>query len=325
MKGRLYDPALGRFLSADPFVQSPLWSQGLNRYSYGYNNPLSGSDPSGFNWLSDLLSSDSSGYQGAAIFAGAAITVGGAGLSALVQSGTLSGPSAAGGAVGIAHAAYGLSDPGANATYAAPTGELGSGAGLYNEGAGAAPSAAQGATACYPACSLNPRAEFDTQEQWEAYARAYEIGGNLLLGVGGLARWLAARAAARAAAGAVAEAAASAGKGALAIEGGVLRAGSSWQGALLKQSLQAEVVAGAKMPHALTGYTRHGLNQAISRDGVGVSAAAIRDAFKNPLSIAGQQGGTFEFVGTNARIVLNESGQVVTAWARSSAGWRFVP
>src|SRR5690606_26613663 len=50
MKGRLYDGALGRFISADPFVQYPLWSQGLNRYSYGFNNPMSGSDPTGYSW-----------------------------------------------------------------------------------------------------------------------------------------------------------------------------------------------------------------------------------------------------------------------------------
>ena len=42
-----YDPALGRFLSADPFVQFALSSQGYNRYTYVNNNPLSFTDPSG--------------------------------------------------------------------------------------------------------------------------------------------------------------------------------------------------------------------------------------------------------------------------------------
>jgi len=37
---RLYDPALGRFLSPDPYVQMPDFSQNLNRYSYCLNNPL---------------------------------------------------------------------------------------------------------------------------------------------------------------------------------------------------------------------------------------------------------------------------------------------
>ncbi len=48
MNGRIYDPMLGRFLQADPFVQSPKNSQSLNRYTYVYNNPLSYTDPSGY-------------------------------------------------------------------------------------------------------------------------------------------------------------------------------------------------------------------------------------------------------------------------------------
>jgi RHS repeat-associated protein len=49
MNGRVYDPQLGRFISADPFVSSPYVGQSLNRYSYVWNNPLSFVDPSGFN------------------------------------------------------------------------------------------------------------------------------------------------------------------------------------------------------------------------------------------------------------------------------------
>lgn len=48
MNGRVYDPVIGRFLSADPFIQDPTSSQSLNRYSYVQNNPLSYTDPSGF-------------------------------------------------------------------------------------------------------------------------------------------------------------------------------------------------------------------------------------------------------------------------------------
>lgn len=40
MNARLYDPALGRFLSPDPYVQSECGPQGFNRYSYCLNNPL---------------------------------------------------------------------------------------------------------------------------------------------------------------------------------------------------------------------------------------------------------------------------------------------
>ena len=48
MNGRVYDPVLGRFLSADPFVPYPLSTQGFDRYTYTDNNPLSFTDPSGF-------------------------------------------------------------------------------------------------------------------------------------------------------------------------------------------------------------------------------------------------------------------------------------
>ncbi|MGV8094869.1 MAG: RHS repeat-associated core domain-containing protein [Mangrovibacterium sp.] len=40
MNARLYDPVLGRFLSPDPYVQAPDFSQNFNRYSYALNNPL---------------------------------------------------------------------------------------------------------------------------------------------------------------------------------------------------------------------------------------------------------------------------------------------
>ncbi|WP_444895336.1 RHS repeat domain-containing protein [Microbulbifer sp. SSSA005] len=48
MNGRIYDPTLGRFLSPDPLVQAPSYSQSWNRYSYVFNNPLSFTDPSGY-------------------------------------------------------------------------------------------------------------------------------------------------------------------------------------------------------------------------------------------------------------------------------------
>jgi len=47
MNGRVYDPYLARFLSPDPFVQAPDYSQNFNRYSYAWNNPLKYTDPSG--------------------------------------------------------------------------------------------------------------------------------------------------------------------------------------------------------------------------------------------------------------------------------------
>lgn len=48
MNGRVYDYQLGRFLSPDPLIQFPANSQSLNPYSYILNNPLAGTDPSGY-------------------------------------------------------------------------------------------------------------------------------------------------------------------------------------------------------------------------------------------------------------------------------------
>ncbi|MFV0376510.1 MAG: RHS repeat-associated core domain-containing protein [Mangrovibacterium sp.] len=47
MNGRLYDPAVSRFLSPDNYVQLPDFSQNLNRYSYCVNNPLKYTDENG--------------------------------------------------------------------------------------------------------------------------------------------------------------------------------------------------------------------------------------------------------------------------------------
>nr|WP_244623600.1 RHS repeat-associated core domain-containing protein [Shewanella salipaludis] len=48
MNGRVYDYNLGRFMSVDPFIQSPTSTQSVNPYSYIMNNPLAGTDPTGY-------------------------------------------------------------------------------------------------------------------------------------------------------------------------------------------------------------------------------------------------------------------------------------
>jgi len=53
MNARLYDPNLGRFMSADPIVAYATSTQGFNRYSYTDNNPLSRVDLNGNSWLSE--------------------------------------------------------------------------------------------------------------------------------------------------------------------------------------------------------------------------------------------------------------------------------
>ena len=56
MEGRMYDPLVGRFMSPDPIVQMPEYTQSLNRYAYCINNPLSLTDPTGYSWIGDTFS-----------------------------------------------------------------------------------------------------------------------------------------------------------------------------------------------------------------------------------------------------------------------------
>jgi RHS repeat-associated protein len=48
MKGRVFDPRLGRFSTPDPVVAQPTFGQSWNPYSYVLNSPLAYVDPSGF-------------------------------------------------------------------------------------------------------------------------------------------------------------------------------------------------------------------------------------------------------------------------------------
>ena len=55
MNGRVYDPLVGRFVSADPFVPDANDLQAYNRFAYVENNPLTLNDPSGYFSLSKFF------------------------------------------------------------------------------------------------------------------------------------------------------------------------------------------------------------------------------------------------------------------------------
>ncbi|MDY0078500.1 MAG: RHS repeat-associated core domain-containing protein [Bacteroidales bacterium] len=99
--GRVYDPFLARFLSPDPQLQSPDYSQNYNRYSYAWNNPLKYTDPSGefihlvigaaiggvFNWLANGAQFNAAGlgHFGVGALAGGLGAGIGAGFGALAS------------------------------------------------------------------------------------------------------------------------------------------------------------------------------------------------------------------------------------------------
>ena len=55
MNGRVYDPTLDGFLSADSVIQSLGNTQSINPYSYAWNDPLRFIDPSGHSLLGDII------------------------------------------------------------------------------------------------------------------------------------------------------------------------------------------------------------------------------------------------------------------------------
>ncbi len=78
----------------------------------------------------------------------------------------------------------------------------------------------------------------------------------------------------------------------------------------------------AKSVDEITGYTKHGINSAISHPGGGVRPAAIFDAVKNPKKVVEQAGGRIKYVGEDATVILNKDGKVITTYPNSGVGKR---
>ncbi|MDR2424558.1 MAG: hypothetical protein LBD59_07525 [Prevotellaceae bacterium] len=103
MNGRMFDPLLGRFLSPDPYVQMPDFSQNFNRYAYCLNNPLVYTDPSGeFLWLPVIVGAVIGGVSGAMI--GHANGSKGWNMVSYIAGGALIGGLSGGSAAGISAA-----------------------------------------------------------------------------------------------------------------------------------------------------------------------------------------------------------------------------
>ena len=73
----------------------------------------------------------------------------------------------------------------------------------------------------------------------------------------------------------------------------------------------------------ITGYTKHGIDNAISKNGVGIKPSSILDTVNNPISRKYQYStDTYKYTGYQGVVVLNRYGQVVTTWSRGSQFWR---
>ena len=68
---------------------------------------------------------------------------------------------------------------------------------------------------------------------------------------------------------------------------------------------------------SIKGYTKHGLMQAMQRDGGrGVHPSAIVDAVRNPINVVSQPGGKTKYVGKSASVVLNNKGKIITVYGQ---------
>jgi len=135
MNARLYDAAVGRFLSPDPFVQAPNFSQNFNRYSYAMNNPLKYTDENGefwniiigaaiggvINWATHGCQFNAKGleYFGVGAAVGALASVGGAWVAGATKAlGVVAGASVGAGTGAVMGAASSVTLNGLNNTIA---------------------------------------------------------------------------------------------------------------------------------------------------------------------------------------------------------------
>ncbi len=68
---------------------------------------------------------------------------------------------------------------------------------------------------------------------------------------------------------------------------------------------------------AISGFTRHGLNQTINR---GIRPGAMVSTLRNPTSIrtftSGPNAGTTRYIGPRSTVVVNGQGRIVSTWGR---------
>jgi hypothetical protein len=84
--------------------------------------------------------------------------------------------------------------------------------------------------------------------------------------------------------------------------------GDEWPHSSTNQSNEPVLLAAD-----INGFTKHGINQTINRN---ISPSEIADTLNNPIKIVPQKNGTIRYIGRNAVVVINPSGQVVTVWGQ---------
>ncbi|MFT3848682.1 MAG: RHS repeat-associated core domain-containing protein [Propionivibrio sp.] len=316
MNGRVYDPTVGRFLSADPHIQDPKALQSFNRYAYVLNNPLNTTDPSGYFSYNSYGSDDTSTYYSNTDSSHSVTTsyVNGHEVSSTVNTPCSSS------CIPTIDLTKDTSNTQSNwntaFNWSRSSGS--SGTSSTNSGSGVIGSVGH---------SLKHVNDFATGgfglKTAEAFAKGDSLGGvgytlagatygvlNILtLGDGTTINGMI--------------------RGAVGLESAAIReaseiAASSLQRARLSMQLRVEQAAGARAPTEITSYSEHAIQQIAGRDGgIGVNQTAIDSAFNSPVNIQyapSQYGPTFRYIGQDATVVVNAQGNVVTVWGTSAMG-----
>ncbi len=263
MNGRVYDYNVGRFLSVDPFLQFPENSQSANPYTYILNNPMSGTDPTGYQSESDKEDATEPPEQQEWSCKGSA-------QKTCNQSGQ--------GAYLIKVNSGDRNDSSSSKkTESKNTGKQNKGSNHQNtdfqtrlENGEFKSPVNEAVTAVFDAL-LNPMPEIEAS----------------IIAV---------------------------------MEGDYSSAVQAMFGIVGKKfdaagKLGEGIVDGATK---ITGYTKHGLNQALGRDGGrGVKATAMLEAIRNPKKVIQQSNGATAYRGKKATVVLNKEGKVITTFGKS--------
>ncbi|HEX6705225.1 MAG TPA: Ig-like domain-containing protein [Albitalea sp.] len=130
MNGRVYDPTLARFISADPNIPDPEDTQSFNRYAYVSNSPLNATDPTGF--FADPVSDPNNGQALSSRISGFTVVYNSGGDASVSSGGGSKPETAAANAAGQMTqpgngvvAPYSHTDPNGTPVFVSPTVQIG--------------------------------------------------------------------------------------------------------------------------------------------------------------------------------------------------------
>ncbi|MYN40409.1 hypothetical protein GTP55_13600 [Duganella sp. FT109W] len=316
MNGRVYNPRIGRFLSADPFVPDPTNGQSYNRYSYVLNNPTNLTDPTGF--CEGKVSSSDCGEKREKVVDPSIriIWINPPEGGDRSQTGGKTGSS--GEKIQSGKNDQGKVDSGSASPSSTNSGGGGSTCTTGSTSGTCSTTHNEFVQDGVPTIVAKPNGLVrDKPSTFGVTPADREVGTMIGIAASGLPFDRAAVGLYR---GAQAIRAARAARALRTSEG----MANSVSGMRLNAQLAAEQAAGVRAPSAITEYSEHALQQIAGRDGgIGVSQSALEDAFANPTNIKfapSKYGPTFQFIGQDATIVVNGEGRVVTGWGTSAGG-----